>query len=196
MARIVWLLVLLAGCSVTEIAGRNVEDIKRQHFTPEAYEAIKDIPLESGGFTAYAVVNFWSNVASLLTGHGLGRAVIINESALAQAASVNSSNVDVWIVHEYIHHLDDMGRDGEDGVPVGGWINIEEFVAAYAAIAGTSKDGLLYYQVEKMQDNWWTNNFGVGENSERIAYVGGLLTRQRSAPALEKVYRKVLRRHE
>lgn len=188
---LIWLLVLLAGCSVTEIAGRNIEDIKRQYFTEAAYEQIKDIPLEYGGVSGYAVVNFWSQAVAFLTGHGLGRTVIISESALADTAKVNSSNVDVWIVHEYIHHLDDIGRDGGEV-----WIDIEEFWAAYQAIAGTPQNGLLYFQVEKMQDNWWTDTFGVGEHSERIAYVGGLLIRQRSTPELERVYRKVLRKYE
>lgn len=186
-----------SGCGVTEIAGRSVEDIKREHFTPEAYEQIKDIPLHYGGPHAYAVVNFWSNLASILTGHGWGRKVIINEDKLADVAHSDSA-VDAWLTHEFMHHLDDMSRDGEDGVPEGGWVNIEEFWLAYQALqdpANKMQHGLLHYQVEKMQSNFWTDNFGMGEHSERIAYVGGLLVKQRATPALERVYRKVLRKY-
>lgn len=192
MKYLVILLALLSlqGCAIETVNGKPVNDVLQEHFTPEAYNAIKDIPAEYGGAQAYAVVNVWSQLAAFFSGHGLGRKVIINAGILEDVEKTDPKAAEVWLIHEYLHHLDDFGRDG--GVV---WIDIEEFYAAYQAIQGTQQHGLLFYQVEKMQDHWVTNTFGLGEHSERIAYVGGLLIKQRATPELERVYRKVLRKY-
>jgi hypothetical protein len=95
------------------------------------------------------------------------------------------------IIHEYIHHLDDFGRDG-----IKEFINLEEFRNAYIRM---SKDfrwaGLVHY-TELRADRFITNTFGLGHMSEHMAYMGARMAMHGGPDYMWDVFRKVLVKHE
>lgn len=193
------LLVILTGCAGTreitkmedhltqaELKNPNhetVDKIKQHYFTPEAYEVIKKIPVINGpAVSGYSAgVNFWSNLASFVTCNGVGRKIIIPDSSLEQ-----------WgvavLVHEYVHHLDDIDRDGE-----GEFIDHEEFKSAYKLLAYDQRWRGLYLWAEQQNDMMVTEVFGVGELSEQIAYVAQHLAIKGGPDYMKHVFRKILK---
>jgi uncharacterized protein YceK len=193
--------VLLGGCSsfrsYTEIGplmpkeerkeqSEDLDSFLRHHFTDKAYEALKDIPLIDGpSVTPYAAgVNFWSNAVSLFTLNGVGRKVVCSKEHLSQMGKE-------ILLHEYLHHLDDLTRDGD-----GDFIDLNEFEEAYKRMA---KDklwaGVVIYS-EVLSNNWWTLNFGIGHLSEPIAYSGSKIVTLGGPDYFIRVFRKVFRKYE
>ena len=164
----------------------DLDSFLRHHFTDMAYEAIKGIPLINGpAITPYAAgVNFWSNALSFFTFNGVGRKVIMEKSQLTKHG-------ELFLIHEYMHHLDDMTRDGE-----GDFIDLIEFEEAYKRM---SKDrlwaGVVIYS-EKFSNNWWTLNFGIGHMSEPVAYSGSVAAIFGGPEYFVRVFRKIFRRYE
>jgi len=142
---------------------RDLDAVLRHYFTPQAYEAIKDIPLVAGpavsGYAAGTTV--WSNLASLCTLNGVGRKVIIPAEQLRRLG-VRA------IVHEYVHQLDDMDRDGE-----GEFIDHELFKERFAQMLNDFKNAGIALSIDRQVAtlNGWTDMFGVGEGSEHLAYL-------------------------
>lgn len=163
----------------------NVDNFLKYHFTPEAYEAIKDIPLvttsSSNGGALAAGTNFWSSVASFFMGCGIDRKVIVLDVMLGFNTAQNT------LIHEYIHHLHDMTLDGD-----GEWIDEEEFRHAYAACARNTRYAGIVRMVEVNSDNFWTNNFGINDIAEHIAYTGAHCATHSCPSELLRVYRKIL----
>lgn len=207
-------LVLLAGCatpvdnlqdylSPTEINKMEhpatIDGMLKYYFTDEAYEVLKDIPVLDGPAIAGSYVggaNFWGTFASFISFNGLERNIIIDSEALK-----------VWgigsLIHEYVHHLDDMTRDGE-----GDFINIEEFLeefhkleTRYVLMQGAGQYYIKMYPyvgdykaICKQADRFVTNVFGIGEHSELIAYAAQYLKKHKNWPAsYKRVFRKVFK---
>lgn len=185
---------------VTINAAHSIVDrIKERYFTPEAYDIIKDIPAVDGlGVTPWvAGVNFWTHALSIITLNGIGRKVIVPEKGIRRHGIL-------LFIHEYIHHLDDIDRDGD-----GEWIDHEEFKAAYLKMS--SDEELMYVgngnyirvykyshivkEVELKANHWITDTFGIGDMSEHIAYMGHLLVKKGGPDYMWKVYRRILKRY-
>jgi len=162
---------------------QSVDTLKRYYFTKEAYSAIKDIPTINGpDITPYAAgVNFWSNLASFITFNGVGRKVVADEDLLKRRGVFT-------LVHEYIHHLDDMDRDGE-----GEFIDHDAFMKAYTMMAYDQRWAGIVIETERLANRFFTNVFGMGAMSEHIAYVGQHLLMKGGPDYMKHVYRKILR---
>lgn len=160
----------------------TVDDVLKWYFTDDAYEAIKDIPVINGPLdTGYASgVNIWTDIASFLTLNGVGRKVVLHENKLKMHGLKS-------IIHEYVHHLDDMTRDG-----TANFIDYDEFFQAYISMSRHRQFGLDTIEIEKLSNRWYTDLFGVGEIAEHIAYTGDFLLRKSYSP-MEHVFRKIFR---
>jgi len=159
--------VSLVGCNSVELTRVYVKDsyiaideVLQRSFTPQALQVIKDIKIYEGlHICSYVVgVNFWSNFISLVTFNGVGRKIISSQGTL-------STDVYSSVVHEYTHHLDDMGRDGE--------ITLIDRAAFQEAFAKMLEDPLTADAAKDIlfnADQLVTNLFGIGPFSEEIAY--------------------------
>ncbi len=174
-------LVLTAGCSThfrqVTLAGaylpsvdrgvahhNSIDSIKSRYFTKDAYQAIKGIPTVVGiTDTVYAAGSTrLSHLASFLTFNGVGRKVVITRSRLQN-----------WgvglLVHEYVHHLDNLDREGS-----GEFVDHEEFAKAYRRLMSDPKFVPLAREVRRCVKaySWFFNRFlGIGPMSEEMAYV-------------------------
>jgi hypothetical protein len=162
---------------------KTVDKIKKYYFTDKAYDAIKKIPAIDGpAMSSYSAgVNFWSNVASFLTCNGVGRKVVTPESSLGQWGVAA-------LIHEYVHHLDDIDRDEEDE-----FIDHKEFKRMYGLMADDRHWRGLYLWAEKQNDMYTAAAFGVGDMSEQIAYVAQYLLLKDGPGYMKKVFRHMLR---
>jgi hypothetical protein len=187
------LLLIFPGCytpikiAATEAGPVNIDSFLRFKFTPEAYEAIKDIPVVQSHLPGFhgglaAGTNGWSKLASFLMGCGIDRKVVVCEHFLAD------EDIYRHLIHEYVHHLHDMTLDGE-----GDWINEEEFRVAYAACAHDTRFAGIVIMVERNANNWFTNTFGINDLSEYIAYTGGHCALKNCPLDLRGVFRKIFR---
>jgi hypothetical protein len=177
----------------------TVDAVLKHYFTDKAYEALKDIPVLDGPAIAGSYVggaNFWGTLASFISFNGLERNIIIHSEALK-----------IWgirsFLHECVHHLDDMTRDGE-----GDFINIEEFLeefhkleTRYVLAQGAGQYHLKMYPyvgdykiICEQADRFVTNVFGIGEHSELIAYAAQYLKKHKNWPSsYKRVFRKVFK---
>jgi len=191
------LVVLLAGCytpytNIKDLLPENqaraeynctIDGILHYYFTEEAYSVIKDIPTVNGvSFGPYAAgTTFLSEVASILMGTGYGRKVIMTDESFRN-----------WgiggIIHEYVHHLDDIGRDGGTR-----WVDIAEFIQQYNKCVLDFKYRGLGDYIDFYANRWFTNTFGIGPHSEYIAYVSDYFYNKKTPEYLRYVYRKILR---
>jgi len=190
---ILFILLSLSGCYTTiktvgtEKDTVDIDSFLRLKFTPEAYEAIKDIPVVQSNIPGFhgglaAGTNGWSSVASFFMGCGIDRKVIVCEHFL--------SDEDVYehLIHEYIHHLHDLTLDSE-----GSWIDEEEFRTAYMDCAKNSTYAGIVRMVERHANDWFTNTFGINDIAEHIAYTGAHCALHNCPADLRRVYRKILR---
>lgn len=181
------ILLLLSGCytPVTHIGGVEKDEFLKTHFTPEAYEIAKDIPIVEGwiapGLLA-AGTNFWSSVGSFFIGCGVGAKVIVTQE------SMNADNAAEYVIHEYIHHFHDMTLDGD-----GYWINKNEFENAYLLCSMDSTYAGIVIMTEAYANHWVTNIFGLPDNSEYMAYAGARAHQQGGPAYLQHVYRRFLK---
>jgi len=162
---------------------QTVDTVKQHYFTEAAYSAIKDIPLINGpDITPYAAgVNFWSNLASFVSFNGVGRKVVADDGFLKKRGVFT-------LVHEYIHHLDDMDRDGEAE-----FIDHEAFKKAYLMMANDQRWAGIVIETERLANSFFTDVFGMGFMSEHVAYVGQHLMMKGGPDYMKHVYRKILR---
>jgi len=191
------LLIALCGCHTQHdyIAGmlpssicnqpehRTIETVKRHYFVPKAYESIRDIPAFSGPNTLHCQalgVNGWTHIASLFTGHLPGRRVVITNDSFSVGIT--------GIIHEYIHQLDDMDRDGE-----GEFFDHDELPTVIFLLRRDLAWKHLLEYAEDGADWWVTDLFGIGENSEIIAYLATRMTTKGGPEYLWRFFRKTLR---
>lgn len=194
------LLLSTSGCYSTierfdsthpDVNVRNLtpQEVMEKHFTPEACEALRDIPvvisdLQMGpGFAAGT--NFWSKLAGLFIGIGIDRKVSMSHDR------AHDSEMERMLVHEYIHHLHDMQLDG-DSI----WIDEDEFVEAYKKCATDTRYAGIVHLTESLANRWVTNTFGISDAAEYIAYVGDICATRNSPEYLGRVFRKILKRFD
>ena len=167
------------------LAGFNsIESAISHYFTPEACQVINDIPLLYGHVIVPFVsgVNVWSNIASFLSFNWWGRQVIISKNYMLESRADNS------LVHEYMHHIDDMDRDGLIDL-----IDHKEFEHAYRVFSADEQYKNDYEAIRLCSDRFITNTFGVGYLSEEIAYVAGWMAATGEGPDyLWHVYSRIL----
>jgi len=189
------LLVVLSGCAgsrgITDLREllppieaasehhRTVDSVLRYYFTKAAYGAIKDIPLIDGpAISGYAAgTTFLSNVASLITLNGWGRKVIISKELLGK-----------WgvgaIIHEYVHHLDDMTRDGELDL-----IDLEAFRKAFLRLETDFKHAWIAINANRAVNSYpifYDTFLSIGPLSERLAYTADQMAVKNKGPAYMK----------
>jgi len=141
---------------------QTVDKVLKHYFTPAAYAVIKDIPLIDGpAVGGYAAgVNTWANLASLISFNGYGRKVILPSDSIKYHGVGG-------IIHEYIHHIDDMCRDGDLKL-----LDLDEFKWAYLLMAYDRQyAGIVRYAERGASRVWGVDFFGIGEMSEHIGYV-------------------------
>jgi hypothetical protein len=162
----------------------SIAAIQSHYFTTEAMAAVESIPaLDGPGMSGYAAgVNVWANIASFVTLNGVGRKIILPPSTLAQWGAAS-------VIHEYIHHLDDMDRDGESE-----WIDHEKFREAYLLMSKDMRHAGIVIWAESMVGSMMTPGlFGVGDLSEQIAYVGQIIATRGGPDYMNYVFRRILR---
>lgn len=161
------------------------DSILGRYFTEEAHDAVKDIPVIDGFmFRPFVVgVNAWSSLAGIFTLNGCNRKVVVSKDHLATHGGVGT------FLHEYIHHLDDLDRDG-----IGDWIDHREFALAFHKLMQEHKYKDTISDYLKTADAFITNNFGIGPLSELIAYIGTWVAGGDGPDYMKIVYRKILKK--
>lgn len=163
----------------------TVDELRKSKYTHAAYSYLKDIPVVDGitpsGYAAGTSV--WSSIYSFLTGTGWGRKVVFNQDNLYKQGYVG-------IIHEDIHHLDDLTREGKAS-----WINKEVFLKAYKLLSRDSRFKGIQLWCEERANDWIPNTFGVGYAAEHIAYIGMFLAQDgKEAPDyLKAVFSNILK---
>ena len=197
----VLLIFLLSGCTSTIdcLGGRidnkfykdehnkSVSRILSHYFTEESREMLLDIPCVTGFSISGSYVvgaNFWGTLVGIFTGSGFSRKCVMHPSSLDVLGPEA-------IIHEYIHHLDDFGRDGH----LIKFIDLDEFKAAYIRMATDFKWAGLVHYTEIRANRFITDTFGLGYMSEHMAYVGSRMAVYGGPEYMWRVFRKVLR-HE
>lgn len=167
----------------------SIDEMLKKVFTDEAYNAIKDIEVVEGPCSKAYVsgANFWGSLSAFFTGVGFGRKVIIDSDEFGGDDQLTNGQM---LIHEFIHHLDDMTRDGELDL-----ISIDEFIEGYNSCVGHPQyHGIIGY-VESRANKTVTDVFGIGDYAEHIAYCGELISRQGCPDKLGYAFRKILRKY-
>lgn len=166
----------------------TLDQFLREVFTDEAYAAIKDIPVVTGplgGGTGLASgTSFWGKLVSLFMFADCARRAVLSENGLTEYGVEG-------VIHELIHQLDDMTRDGDAN-----FINIDEFRVAYKLCESDTQYHGITRAVEEKNPDGWLSVFGVGDEAERIAYCGQFLWKQAATPDLEFAFRKIYRKFQ
>jgi len=161
---------------------RTVDSVLKFYFTDEAYQAVKDIPAVHGftmGGSYVPGVNVWSTTLSVITGSDWGRKVVFSQLGLENNGILN-------VIHEYLHHIDDMTRDGELDL-----IDPKEFEKQWEHYQIFQPGPAAY--VIKFADSSITNLFGIGEWSEHMAYTLQHMFKYGGPRFMKHVYRKVIK---
>lgn len=192
----VLLTALLTSCSTIEVSElppmpapssmrgfKSVEQALATKFTPEALDAIKQIPVIYGQMYVPFVtgVNIWSDIAGILLFNGASRQVIFSRHHMECISALPS------LIHEYVHHIDDMDRDGLLDL-----IDHEEFETAFAFLAKDERFKHKHESISYCADWPITNIFGIGYLSEEIAYTASWLIRDGGPDYMWAVFRKIL----
>ena len=164
----------------------SIDEVKQKYFVEDAYEAIKDIPTILGntwfGKPFVSGVNFWSSFASTIMFNGWGPKVIVSSKRL-----YSNSGLDT-IIHEYVHHLDALDRQGR-----GEFIDHDEFRTALARMLEDDKYKKRVQEVMNSADSFITNIFGIGPLAEEIAYMADDLVINDGPDYMWHVFRNMLR---
>lgn len=163
------ILLIFAGCNTVEITSVTIDKSKVQvsafledNFTPQAIVAIRGIKIYEGMHLHPYVsgVNFWSDAISFLIFNGIGRKIITTRGTLEEGCPRET------IIHEYMHHLDDMDRDGEIEI-------IDQLSFLHAFRKFYQENTAVAENLLDRSDRAITNIFGIGPLSELIAYTAG-----------------------
>lgn len=163
-----------------------VDDVIKHYFRDGAYQAIKDIPVIYGNtFNPFVSgVNIWSDLGSIFLGNGWGRQVIVQDDDLYGTWGLRI------LLHEYMHHIDDMDRDGLLDL-----IDHNEFIVAFYLMKHDPEYKNKAACVEKKADRFITNVFGIGPDSEKIAYTATMLVIDGGPDYMWYVFRRILNRN-
>jgi len=165
---------------VERIEFKTVDSSLQHIFLDEAYVAVQNIYVYDNTIhMPYAAgVNVWANILSFINGHGIGRKVIINEETLSIRI----------LIHEYVHHLDDLTRDGK-----GSFIDVDEFDKAFSKMKKHGGYKNIIDHIEKGANDFWTNVFGVGASSEEMAYLSKFVWKKQVPQYMLDVYRNIFK---
>ena len=155
--------------------------------TNEAYEAVKDIPVVTGPLIGSGLASGTSATSKIISIFMFGdweRRVVMSNVGI-QEFGVEG------ILHEVIHHLDDLTRDGEAE-----FIDIDEFLYGYEVCASDTQYHGIYRFVENRNPDSFVSVFGVGDHAERIAFCGQLFWKQGGPPELERAFRRIFRKFQ
>jgi len=160
-------------------------DFLNHHFTLKAVDALKNIPVVHAPTPRPYVsgVNFWSSAAAVICFHGWGRKIIFPLDMIYKARAKYT------LIHEYVHHLDDMDRDN-----LYEFIDHREFANAFQRL---QKDPLYKDNAKDIlesADRWLTNVFGIGKWSEAIAYTAEWLVKKDGPKYMWQVFREMLKK--
>lgn len=165
----------------------SVDAFLKQIFTDKAYDAIKDIPVVTGplfGTGLASGTSLTSKIISFFMFADWKRRAVLSEVGLKEYGLEG-------VIHELIHHLDDLTRDGEAD-----FLNIEEFIVGYKSCIGDMQwHGICRFVENRNPDNW-ISAFGVGDHAERIAFCGQLFWKQGGPEPLEYAFRKIFRKFQ
>lgn len=153
--------------------------------TDEAFEAIKDVPVVTGplfGSGLASGTSGTSNFISLFMFADWERRAVLSDVGLKEYGIEG-------VIHELIHHLDDLTRDGDAQ-----FIDVGEFLRGYEACATNQTYHGIYRFVENRNPDGWITAFGVGDHAERIAFCGQLFWKQGGPPELEYAFRRIFRK--
>jgi len=161
---------------------KTINEIKEAHFTQDAIDATRGVRFIDGvdlGKSYIIGANFWGSAVGLFTGIGMSRQVVFD---------LDGGGIKT-VIHELIHHIDDMSRDGEVDL-----LSYVYFDAVYEKLSRDEKwSGLYKYSLRGY--HWFTDIFGIGWRSEQIAYVGAWMAYYKSGPSyMWDVFDKVLKR--
>ena len=166
----------------------SIDAFLQNIFTDDAYQVIKDVPIVTGPLFGTGLASGTSGTSkfiSLFMFADFERRVVLSEVGIKEYGLEG-------VVHELIHHLDDLTRDGDAS-----FINIDEFLTGYRACATSHQYYGICRFVENRNPDGWISAFGVGEHAERIAFCGQLFWKQACPPELEYAFRHVFRKfHE
>jgi len=146
-----------------------VSRILQDQLTPNAFETIKNINIYEGlHVNSYVVgVNFWADLISFITFNGIGRKIITSKGTIS--CGIDAVTI---IIHEYVHHLDDMDRDGEIEI-----INQLNFLHAFLKMSRTPELKEDAKIISNKASAFITDTFGIGPLSELIAYTADWIIR-------------------
>lgn len=205
-------ILLISGCATPietitykqnrQIYTKSIEDIKKEVFTAEAYEFIKDIPFNDGpllgGVALAGGSTFLSRVYTTLMLCGWDDQILFNgdwlenkQKMLNKEPDNDSELVIMQVIHEYTHYLDAATRNGEAN-----FIDVDEFKEAYFRVINDNRYHGIYRFTEARSNGTFERWFGVGDHAEHLAWVSGVIGARSGPPYLTRVYRKILKKYE
>ncbi len=180
--------------SKQDMRNNTIAEIRQDHLTPQALEALEDIPVVSGiSFSpAYTIgANGWSRIAGLFTGSGTGDKIVLSQSYRWGALELRQ-----MLIHEYMHHAIERNI-----------LDVDAFNTAYTAACKET-----YFITEQLPSPYeqytfpqyiadrvsrislGQDIFGVGDLEEATCHASELLLLEDvyAPEALRNVYRDVL----
>jgi len=165
----------------------SLRDFLRSILTDEAFEAIKDVPVVTGPLFGTGLASGTSGTSKFIS---LFMFADWDRRAVLSEVGVEEYGVE-GVLHELIHHLDDLTRDGDAN-----FIDVEEFLRGYEVCATHQTYHGIYRFVENRNPDGWITVFGVGDHAERIAFCGQLFWKQGGPPELEYAFRHIFRKFQ
>lgn len=153
--------------------------------TDEAFDAIKDVPIVTGPLFGTGLASGTSGSSKFIS---LFMFADCERRAVLSEIGVKEYGIE-GVIHELIHHLDDLTRDGDAQ-----FIDVEEFLRGYEVCATNQTYHGTYRFVENRNPDGWITAFGVGDHAERIAFCGQLFWKQGGPPELEYAFRRIFRK--
>jgi len=155
--------------------------------TEEAFQAIKDVPVVTGPLFGTGLASGTSGMSkfiSLFMFADCDRRVVLSEIGITEYGVEGA-------LHEVIHHLDDLTRDGDAQ-----FIDVNEFLRGYEACSTHQMYHGIHRFVENRNPDGWLAVFGVGDHAERIAFCGQLFWKQGGPAELDYAFRHIFRKFQ
>lgn len=166
----------------------SINSFLQSILTDEAFQAVKDMPIVTGPLFGTGLASGTSGTSkfiSLFMFADCDRRVVLSEIGVTEYGVEG-------VLHELIHHLDDLTRDGDAQ-----FIDINEFLRGYEMCSTHQMYyGICRFVENKNPDGWITSTFGVGDHAERIAFCGQLFWKQGGPAELEYAFRHIFRKFQ
>ena len=166
----------------------SIDAFLQSILTDEAYCAVKDIPIVTGPLFGTGLASGTSGASKFIS---MFMFADWDRRAVLSATGVTEYGLE-GVLHELIHHLDDLTRDGDAQ-----FIDVDEFLRGYEICTTHQMYHGIYRFIENRNpDGWITATFGVGDHAERIAFCGQLFWKQGGPPELEYAFRHIFRKFQ